>query len=61
VKIGVTIGGNSCIMPGASSIEDDAVLGDVSLVMKGKVVPGGSRCAGVPAVPHECDAPTLFA
>lgn len=61
VKIGkcVSVGGGSCIMPGAC-VEDGAFIGDVSLVMKGEVVPAGCCWSGVPAIPHDEHAPTMF-
>ena len=55
----VTIGGLSCIMPGAC-VEDGATLGDVTLVMKGEVVPSGSNWCGVPALPTPRGAAPMF-
>ena len=52
VRVGdrVTIGCGSHSMPG-STIEQGATLGNLTLVMKGEVVPAGSAWVGVPAVP----------
>jgi hypothetical protein len=46
-------------MPGAV-IEDGATLGDVTLVMKGEVVPAGSQWCGVPAEPTPRGTPPMF-
>lgn len=50
VGAGVTIGCGSCVLPGCY-IGDGANLGDVSLLMKGEMMPPGSVWKGVPAVP----------
>jgi hypothetical protein len=46
-------------MPGAC-VEDGATLGDVTLVMKGEVVPSGSNWCGVPALPTPRGAAPMF-
>jgi acetyltransferase-like isoleucine patch superfamily enzyme len=50
VGSGVTIGCGSCVLPGCY-IGDGATMGDVSLLMKGEMMPPGSVWKGVPAVP----------